>query len=57
MINAAGVESKFLRQQQRRLTDEIHRIDSEYQEINLLDVLGSGIKTVKKGCEAMRDKK
>ena len=57
MIDAAGVESEFLRQQQRRLTDEIHRIDSEYQEINLLDVLGSGIKTLKKGYETIRDKK
>ena len=56
MIGSAGVESEFLRQQQRQLTDEIHRIDSEYQEINLLDVLGSGIKVVKKGYEAMRDK-
>ena len=56
MIESAGVESEFLRQQQRQLTDEIHRIDSEYQEINLLQVLGSGIKAVKKGYEAIRDK-
>lgn len=57
MIGSAGVESEFLRERQRQLNQEIHRIDSQYQEINLLDVLGSGIKTVKKGYEAIRDKK
>ena len=56
MIGSAGIESELLREQQRELNQEIHRIDSQYQEINLLDVLGSGIKTVKKGYEAIRDK-
>ena len=57
MIDSSGRRSEFLLEQQRQLQKEIQRIDSQYKEVNLLKVLGSGIKTLNKGYEAIREKK
>ena len=45
------------RQLQKTIQTTIQTINTQYDDLNLLEVLGSGIKAVKKGYEAVRDKK
>jgi hypothetical protein len=57
VISASDDNPDLLLQRQRELQKDIQRINTQYDDLNLLEVLGSGIKTLKKGYETVRDKK
>jgi|TARA_B110000037_G_C17001571_1_gene457460 hypothetical protein len=54
-IGISGTDTKFFREEQQRITNEIRGIDGRYQEVNLLDVLSSSLKTIKKAAKAIKD--
>ena len=51
--SVSATDLQFLKKEQRVITNEIIDIDDRYKEVNLLDVLGSGIKTVKKAAKTI----
>jgi|SaaInl5LU_22_DNA_1037371.scaffolds.fasta_scaffold02383_2 hypothetical protein len=54
MLKAGGANSETLLQQQHLLADEVLRIDHRYDSVNLLKVLGSGIKIFNNAVEAAK---
>jgi len=48
MLKSSAADSEFLLQQQRLLSEEVLRIDQRYEDVNLLDILSSGIKVLNK---------
>ncbi|MDB9724424.1 hypothetical protein OAA89_00910 [bacterium] len=51
--SVSAADLQFLKKERRVITNEIIGIDDRYKEVNLLDVLGSGIKTVKKAAKTI----
>jgi hypothetical protein len=53
--STSAISLQLLKQEQRVITNQIIGIDNRNKEVNLLKVLGSGIKTVKKAAKTITE--
>jgi len=53
--STSAINLQLLKQEQRVITNQIIGIDNRYKEVNLLKVLGSGIKTTKKAAKSIAE--